>query len=76
MDKIFAILYIYFQAFGVFGLCQIVAFAQWMRSKMSPETFQFVLRSVLLVIGGAFGMMILIATFLQSMFLFALKTGL
>jgi hypothetical protein len=43
-----------------------VAFAMWMRSKMTPESFQYILRTVLIVIGGAFAMVLLLATFLQS----------
>lgn len=53
-------------AFGVFGLCQIVAFAQWMRSKMSPEKFQLVLNSILLVAGGAGLLALFVASFLHS----------
>ena len=53
-------------AFGVFGLCQIVAFSQWMRSKMAPEKFQLVLRSVLLVIGGAGTVALIVASFLHK----------
>uniref|UniRef100_A0A914D7U3 Dolichyl-diphosphooligosaccharide--protein glycosyltransferase subunit STT3A n=1 Tax=Acrobeloides nanus TaxID=290746 RepID=A0A914D7U3_9BILA len=53
-------------ALGVFGLCQIMAFAMWMRSKMTPESFQYILRTVLIVIGGAFAMVLLLATFLQK----------
>ncbi|KAH7728120.1 Oligosaccharyl transferase STT3 subunit family protein [Aphelenchoides avenae] len=53
-------------ALGVFGLCQIVAFAQWMRSKMTEEKFQLVFRSVLLVVGGAAAAVLVVATFLQK----------
>lgn len=53
-------------AFGIFGLCQIIAFSQWMRTKMSPENFQIVFRSILLVIAGAGGLLLVVATFLQK----------
>ncbi|KAL3100846.1 hypothetical protein niasHT_025758 [Heterodera trifolii] len=53
-------------AFGVFGLCQIVALAQWMRSKMTADRFQLLLRSVLLVFGGAAFLALILATFLHK----------
>jgi dolichyl-diphosphooligosaccharide--protein glycosyltransferase len=53
-------------ALGVFGLCQIVAFAQWMRSKMPEEKFQIIFRSVLLVVAGVAGLVLIVATFLQK----------
>uniref|UniRef100_A0AC34QP97 Dolichyl-diphosphooligosaccharide--protein glycotransferase n=1 Tax=Panagrolaimus sp. JU765 TaxID=591449 RepID=A0AC34QP97_9BILA len=53
-------------AFGVFGLCQIVAFSQWMQSKMSQEKYNVIFRSVLLLIGITGGLFLLIATFLQK----------
>jgi dolichyl-diphosphooligosaccharide--protein glycosyltransferase len=34
-------------AFGVFGLCQLMAFATWLQSKMSAESFQYLLKSVI-----------------------------
>jgi len=55
-----------FQAFGVFGLCQMTAFALWMKSKMTPERFNLVLRSVLLVLGGTVFLGLVVATFLHS----------
>ncbi|GAV03614.1 hypothetical protein RvY_14010 [Ramazzottius varieornatus] len=39
-------------AFGVFGLCQLYAFHEYVRSKMSRENFEQLLRSVVLVLGG------------------------
>lgn len=56
-------------ALGVFGLCQILAFAQWMRSKMSEDKFQVIFRSVLLLVGFTAATLLVVATFLQSMFL-------
>uniref|UniRef100_A0A914YLM0 Dolichyl-diphosphooligosaccharide--protein glycosyltransferase subunit STT3A n=1 Tax=Panagrolaimus superbus TaxID=310955 RepID=A0A914YLM0_9BILA len=53
-------------ALGVFGLCQIVAFAQWMKSKMPEEKFQVVFRSVLLVVGFTAATLLVVATFLQK----------
>ena len=45
---------------------QIVALAQWMKSKMPAEKFQLVLRSILLVFGGAAFMALFVATFLHK----------
>jgi hypothetical protein len=53
----------------VFGLCQIVAFAQWMRSKMPADRFQIILRSIFLVFGGAAFLALIVATFLHSLFI-------
>ncbi|VDK42773.1 unnamed protein product [Anisakis simplex] len=51
-------------AFGVFGLCQLVAFANWLRSKMSENNFQILFRSVLVAIASVFAMALGAATFL------------
>jgi dolichyl-diphosphooligosaccharide--protein glycosyltransferase len=53
-------------ALGVFGLCQILAFAQWMRSKMSEDKFQVIFRSVLLLVGFTAATLLVVATFLQK----------
>ena len=42
-----------FQALGVFGLCQIFAFAEYVRSKLSREQFQLLFKSIVLVAGIA-----------------------
>ena len=48
------------QAFGVFGLCQIHAFVDYIRSKLSQQQFEFLFRTMVLltavvaaVVGGA-----------------------
>lgn len=38
-------------AFGVFGLCQIHAFVDYVRSKLSTQQFQLLFRSLLLAVG-------------------------
>jgi dolichyl-diphosphooligosaccharide--protein glycosyltransferase len=40
-------------ALGVFGLCQIFAFAEYVRSKLSREQFQLLFKSIVLVAGIA-----------------------
>ncbi|XP_011269958.1 hypothetical protein CAOG_08388, partial [Capsaspora owczarzaki ATCC 30864] len=40
-------------ALGVFGLVQLTAFTNYVRSNLSPEQFNALFRSVILVIGGA-----------------------
>jgi dolichyl-diphosphooligosaccharide--protein glycosyltransferase len=39
-------------AFGVFGICQLYAFVEYLRSKMSRENFDILLRSVVFVVAG------------------------
>lgn len=53
-------------AFGVFGLIQLIAFSTYVRSKLSEDNFQVILRSILYAIGGAFMTMFVLAFFLQS----------
>uniref|UniRef100_A0A6I8P762 Dolichyl-diphosphooligosaccharide--protein glycosyltransferase subunit STT3A n=1 Tax=Ornithorhynchus anatinus TaxID=9258 RepID=A0A6I8P762_ORNAN len=38
-------------AFGVFGLCQIHAFVDYLRSKLSPQQFETLFRSVISLVG-------------------------
>ena len=40
-------------ALGVFGLCQIVGFVNYLRSKISEDAFNLLLRRVVMVVGGA-----------------------
>ena len=40
------------QAFGVFGLCQIHAFVDYVRSRMTYEQFSLLLRTIVTVVGG------------------------
>ena len=39
------------QALGVFGLCQIHAFVDYVRSKLSSEQFNLLFRSIVLLVG-------------------------
>uniref|UniRef100_A0A914RRP4 Uncharacterized protein n=1 Tax=Parascaris equorum TaxID=6256 RepID=A0A914RRP4_PAREQ len=57
---------LWLQAFGVFGLCQLVAFATWLRSKMSEENFQLLFRSILLAVAALIAMAVAAAAFLGS----------
>ncbi|VIO88742.1 Uncharacterized protein BM_BM9516 [Brugia malayi] len=51
-------------AFGVFGLCQIIAFANWLRIRMSEENFQFLFRSTVLFAACAVAMSVIVASYL------------
>lgn len=53
-------------AFGVFGLIQLVAFAVYVRSKLSEENFQIILRSILYGVVGVISILFMLAIFLQS----------
>ena len=48
----FKYLFFKIQAFGVFGLCQLHAFADYIRSRLSAEQFDILFRSVLMAAGG------------------------
>ena len=39
-------------ALGVFGLCQIVGFHNYLRSKMSEDAFNLLVRRVAMLVGG------------------------
>jgi len=41
------------QAFGVFGLCQIHAFVDYVRSRLTHEQFTLLLKTIVMVVGGA-----------------------
>lgn len=56
----------YFQAFGVFGLCQIIAFTKWLRARMSEWNFQFLFRSTILFAACAIAMSVIVASYLGS----------
>lgn len=43
-----------FQALGVFGLCQIHAFIDYVRSKLSREQFDILFRTMVLFFGVGF----------------------
>lgn len=51
-------------AFGVFGLCQLITFANWLHSRMSEENYRLLFRSVLVAFGSSFAFAIILATFL------------
>lgn len=38
-------------AFGVFGLCQIHAFVDYLRNKLNPQQFEVLFRSVISLVG-------------------------
>jgi hypothetical protein len=59
-------LYVCVQALGVFGLCQIYAFVEYVRSKLTKEQFNVLLRAVVLVAAVAFGLTFGIASLLGS----------
>ena len=42
-------------AFGIFGLCQIYAFIEYLRSKLNPQMFQQLFRILLTLVSVAFG---------------------
>lgn len=54
------------KAFGVFGLCNIVAFAGWLRARMTEENFQFIFRSTILAVAYVVGVAVVVAAFLGS----------
>ena len=41
----------FFQALGVFGLCQIHAFVDYVRSKLTSEQFNLLFKSIVLLVG-------------------------
>jgi dolichyl-diphosphooligosaccharide--protein glycosyltransferase len=62
-----------FQALGVFGLCQIYSFVEYLRSRLSHEQFNLLFKTLTLLVGGvAFGAAA-IATALGSILLSKLK---
>lgn len=42
-----------FQALGVFGLCQIFAFIEYVRARLSKEYFETLLKAVLVTVFSA-----------------------
>ncbi|OZC10244.1 oligosaccharyl transferase STT3 subunit [Onchocerca flexuosa] len=51
-------------SFGVFGLCQVIAFANWLRARMSEGNFQFLFRSTVLFAACAVAMSVIVASYL------------
>ncbi|VDD92803.1 unnamed protein product [Enterobius vermicularis] len=51
-------------AFGVFGLCQLVAFSKWLRSKLSEENYRLLFHSVVVAVASVFAFAIILATLL------------
>lgn len=54
------------QAFGIFGLCQLVAFSNYLKSKMTEENFQLLFRSTLLVSAICAALIFALASLLGS----------
>jgi len=50
-------------ALGVFGLCQIFAFVNYLRSKMSEESFNLLVRRVAMVVGGGAFVVVAVLSF-------------
>lgn len=44
-------MYFFLQALGVFGLCQIHAFIDYVRSRLNAEQFNVLFRSMVLLVG-------------------------
>uniref|UniRef100_A0A2C9LGK3 Dolichyl-diphosphooligosaccharide--protein glycosyltransferase subunit STT3A n=1 Tax=Biomphalaria glabrata TaxID=6526 RepID=A0A2C9LGK3_BIOGL len=57
-------------ALGVFGLCQIHAFVDYLRSKMSKEQFNLLFKSLVLLVGSVVFAAAAIATALGSILLY------
>ena len=59
------------QAFGVFGLCQIYAFVDYIRSKLTKQQFDLLFRTLSIVVGATavavFGTLTLLGSIPQSM---------
>lgn len=53
-------------AFGVFGLCQLVALTQYIRSKLSKEYYDILFQTLVLFSGGLVLSAIVILTFIGS----------
>lgn len=58
-------------AFGVFGLLQLYAFNQFVRSKLSGDAYHTLFRSILFLIAGLFVSAIIFLTVIGSKFLFS-----
>uniref|UniRef100_A0A0N4Z0E6 Dolichyl-diphosphooligosaccharide--protein glycosyltransferase subunit STT3A n=1 Tax=Parastrongyloides trichosuri TaxID=131310 RepID=A0A0N4Z0E6_PARTI len=58
-------------AFGVFGLCQLISFAYYLRSKLSPENFSIIVKTLIGTIASVFCLLILLATVLGKVAPFA-----
>lgn len=54
------------QAFGVFGLCQIYGFVDYLRSRLSPESFQTLFKTILLIVGSVVAVIGVILSFTGS----------
>lgn len=46
--------YLDFQALGVFGLCQVMAFVDYIRSKLSQDEFETIYTSLVYTVGALF----------------------
>ncbi len=54
-------------AFGVFGLCQLLSFYEYAKSKLNAEQFDVLFRAACFLLGGALGVAALILTVTGSM---------
>lgn len=52
-----------FQALGVFGLCQILAFSDYLRSKLTPDEFETLFVSLLYSVGTLVAILVSVLTF-------------
>jgi dolichyl-diphosphooligosaccharide--protein glycosyltransferase len=53
-------------AFGVFGLCQLLSFYEYAKSKLSSEQFEILFRAACFLLGGVAGLAALILTITGS----------
>lgn len=50
-------------AFGVFGLCQVVSFVTYLKSKLSPSHFAVLWQTMLYIVGALFAVAVGVLTF-------------
>jgi dolichyl-diphosphooligosaccharide--protein glycosyltransferase len=53
-------------ALGVFGLCQLISFYEYAKSKLSAEQFEVLFRAACVLLGGAVGLAALVLTITGS----------
>mgnify|MGYP000261201302 FL=1 len=56
----------FLQALGVFGLCQMHTFVDYVRSKLTGEQFNLLFKSIILLFGSVGTLAVAIATALGS----------
>lgn len=52
-----------FQALGVFGLCQILAFVDYLKSRLNPQEFETLFTALFYVVGGLLAVLVGVLTF-------------